>query len=144
MATAQPQLSGLALPAVRLKGGYFAARSTYDVAWGDLILAAFVPVGSQYMRRDAGGTASNFLFGPLDGVLLAALQDAVVSAVSRQCPHIRVISVSSQASKNNARTVELSVSFTIATNPSDVQTRLVQLDRRMVGDLLRVSRSLRS
>jgi phage baseplate assembly protein W len=144
MATVQPQLTGLALPAVRLKGGYFAARGTYDVAWGDLILAAFVPVGGQFMRRAAGGTAGDYLFGPVDGVLLAALQDAVVSAVARQCPHIRVISVESRTSTNSAKTVELSVSFTLATNPADVQTRLVQLDRRMVGNILRISRSSRS
>lgn len=137
MATAAtiPTRVGLALPLVKLNGGYFSSRNEYDTAWGDLIVAAFTPIGGRFMRRDAGGTVSDYLMAPLDGVFMVALRDAIVSAVGTQCPHIRITNV--VVNSSNAKTANVAISFTLSTNPIDPQTRLVRLDRRQVGNVLR-------
>lgn len=136
-----PRRSGLALPAVRLNGGYFAARSTYDVAWGDLIIAAFVPFGGRFMRRSVGSQAPNYLMDVLDNMTAAMLRDAVSTAVAAQCPHIRVIDVVAKAVA--AKTMSLTISFTVAPDRDTVTERTVQLDRHQVGNALRTASVLR-
>ncbi len=134
-----PQRSGLALPVVRLNGGYLAARSAYDLAWSDLIVAAFCPVGGRVMRRNLGSTAPDQLMNPVDSFLEAGLSSAIQSAVATQCPHIRILDV---AVKSTTRAqVEVSISFTLTNIPQSVETRLARLDRRMVADIMRISRT---
>ena len=82
------QRRGLALPAVRSAGGYFASKGPLDRAWGDLILALFVPVGSRAMRRDYGSGLHRLIFDPAveqdDPVVLYAAQEAA----SRNAPPV--------------------------------------------------------
>ena len=140
MPIAPSERTGLALPAVKLNGGYFAPRTGADVAWGDLIIAAFTPIGGRFMRRDAGGALVDYVMAPLDEALGSAVREAIITAVARQCPHIRIRTVDVKSTRNS--TVDLSISFALSTSPTQVDTRLVRLDRRMIGNILRISRGL--
>ena len=62
VSTGQVVRRGLALPAIRSVGGYFASKNRYDTAWGDLMLAIFTPVGSRPGQRDFGSALHRVLF----------------------------------------------------------------------------------
>jgi len=144
----RPQITGLALPAVRVNGGYFTPRRTYDVAWGDLIMAAFCPVGGRLMRRTFGSGVSALLMEPLDNFMKAELAARVRDAVERQCPHIRILQVdvrSGQSATGQAlpKTVDLTISFTIVNDQSHVETRIAKLDRSSILQVVRAFRAAR-
>lgn len=141
MAAVIPQRTGLALPAVRLNGGYFAVRSAHDTAWGDLIIAAFCPIGGRLMQRSFGSTVDTYLMAPADEFTMSSIRAAVFAAVSKYCPHIRLVSVDANVTKGNPNQIELVVAFQLAVSTQNTQTRLVRLDRRMVSNLLRIARS---
>lgn len=83
-------LRGLALPALRSRGGYFASRSPHDVAFGDLLLALFCPIGGRWMNRLFGSGLLRLLFEP-NFVELAATAEAVIQDTAQKwTPHVVV------------------------------------------------------
>ena len=136
------------MPAVKVGGGYLTSRRAYDKAWGDLIMAAFCPIGGRVMRRNFGSVLSQSLFAPIDNVTKSEMVGAVRSAVATHCPHIRIISVTADraviagAVQNTA--VALRISFTLANDESQVETRTATLDRSSVINVLSAYRAARS
>ncbi|RKX63113.1 MAG: hypothetical protein DRP42_08010 [Tenericutes bacterium] len=84
---------GLALPAIRTAGGYFASKDRYETAWGDLLLAIFIPIRSRPMRRSIGSAAYTVLFEMQDAATAGLLQQAIITTAETQCPHLNILDV---------------------------------------------------
>lgn len=91
LVTVRP-LTGLALPAMRRTGGYFSSRRHADLAWGDILLAVFVPRGAQVMARGLGCGLHEQLF-QLRSVDPSVIAYTVRDAITQQVPYVRVESV---------------------------------------------------
>ena len=79
---------GLALPAIRSKGGYFASKSPHATAFGDLMLAIFTPIGSRPMNRTFGSGLNSILFEPNLADLASTAEFIVRDAAGEWVPHI--------------------------------------------------------
>lgn len=113
------RLRGLALPAIRSAGGYFAVKDKYDVAWGDLLLAIYTPLNARPMKRSFGSALSMTLFEMNSPATLSILKDDLREAIGLHCPHINVLAV--EARRLNE---EISVSITFGLQGDvEVQTR---------------------
>ncbi len=86
--TGQVERKGLALPAVRSTGGYFASKNRYDTAWGDLLLALFTPIGSRPGKRDFGSALDTILFEPDVLRKQQMVRHIIMEAAARWTPHI--------------------------------------------------------
>ncbi len=86
--TGQIERRGLALPAVRTVGGYFASKNRYDTAWGDLLLAIFVPIGSRPGLRDFGSPLDMMLFEPNILQRQQMVQQVIRETAARWTPHV--------------------------------------------------------
>lgn len=102
------ELRGLALPALRERGGYFASKGKYDVAWGDVMVAVFTPIGGRPMNRGFGSALSRVLFEPSDEQLQTRVNYIVSEAISKWCPHVRLLGVRTLAKK---RQVDITIIF---------------------------------
>lgn len=124
------ELRGLALPATRGPGGYFESRGPLDVAWGDLLMALFVPVGSRPMNRAFGSALYEILFTPQTlefEVVVVAIRDAV----ARLLPHIVLKDVTVIA--DTPRTVRVGVVFALASDRETEDRRSVLIDKTHLG-----------
>lgn len=117
-------LSGLALPATRASGGYFATKTGVDVAWGDLLMAIMCPIGGRVMSRSYGSDVPSALFGPNDSAMAVQLERSVRDAVARHAPHVAIVEV--QVRRDHAN-VNLTVAFSFG---GDVVTKTTRIDRR--------------
>lgn len=115
---------GIALPATRGSGGYFAVRSGEDLAWGGLVFTLMTPIGSRPMRRDWGSGLSALMFEEARSIN-GALQLTVRDTAARWCPDVIITGVSATA---RGSTAGLSVNFVLASsagipagNPQPVQ-----------------------
>jgi len=94
MAIGEPttERRGLALPAVKTHGGYFAAKDRYDLAWSQLLIALFVPFGSRPMRRSFGSPLHTVVFDPmrLDDPMIEYM---VRSVAESNCPNVAIRAV---------------------------------------------------
>lgn len=79
---------GLALPAFRTAGGYFASRNRYYTAWGDLLLLLFTPIGSRPGKRDFGCALDRLLFEPDVHTRVMTVRHVITAAMTRWTPHI--------------------------------------------------------
>jgi len=83
------ELKGLALPALHGPGGLFESKGEADVAFGDLLIALFTPIGGRFMARSFGGTLHDLLFETLPGEF--SLVDAAIKDTARKnLPHVTV------------------------------------------------------
>lgn len=140
MATSQAQLRGFALPAIRTAGGYFASKGPDDIAWGNLITAAFTPVGSRPMRRAFGSVLHEMVFEPNDADVQEAVSLAITDAVKRWASGVVVRAVRTQ-SKNN--TLSVMVEFSRSDDRSRALTSpMVRLSKSDVVNLIAASRPL--
>ena len=121
-------LRGLGLPALQGAGGYFAAKTRHQVAWGDLLNALLCPIGGRFMRRAFGSGLYNVLFEPGMADNPQLIRFMVFDAASRHCPHIQIRDVIIAV---DGDTVNLRVSFSLAEDAA-VEERLVQLARGTV------------
>jgi len=129
------ELRGLALPAIRQRGGYFASRAPHDTAWGDLMLAIFTPVGGRFMNRGFGSGLWRLLFEPsLGGVSTRA--EFVIRDAARQVPQIVIREV---IASSQEKTVFLKVAFHLVDDTRG-EERLVEIDRSSVTRFLGVAR----
>jgi phage baseplate assembly protein W len=119
-------LRGLALPAKKGVGGYFAVRGYYDVCWGDLLLACFCPVGGRAMARNFGSQVQAALYDPLDTTTFGNLEAAIRETAASFVPHVRILSV--QVSKGGPSQVQIRISFTPA-GEVNAETRTLNIDR---------------
>ncbi len=86
--TGQVERRGLALPAIRTVGGYFASKNRYDTAWGDLLLTIFTPIGSRPGRRDFGSALDALLFEPDVLRKQQMILHIITEAAARWTPHV--------------------------------------------------------
>jgi phage baseplate assembly protein W len=117
-------LSGLALPATRAAGGYFATKTGVDVAWGDLLLAILCPIGGRVMSRSFGSDVPLAVFSQNDATLMDQLARSIRDAAARHAPHVSIIDVQTKTDKN---TVNLTVAFAFG---GDTVTKTTRIDRR--------------
>lgn len=119
---------GLALPAVRSAGGYFASKNAYDTAWGNLILAMMCPVGARFYQRSWGSGTAAVLFDPNDAVLRNELASAIREVAAKYVPSVRILEI---VTTSSGTSLSVRVSFTLSTDLSAAApaTRYVQLDR---------------
>ena len=126
------QLRGLALPALRGAGGYFAAKTRYDVAWGDLILAIFCPIGARPMRRRFGSAIHNVVFEPNTLALQQLVNYVVRQAAMQWCPHIVINDV---LVKQTGEEVAVGVVFSLSEDRA-TQDRVILIKKSDVVNLL--------
>ncbi len=116
-------LSGLALPATRTSGGYFATKTGVDVAWGDLLNAIMCPIGGRVMNRSFGSGVPTALFDPGDQFLLKAVERLVRSAAANFAPHVKIVNVQV---KVDAMNLSITIAFAYG---GDIATRVARIDR---------------
>lgn len=127
---------GLALPAIRTRGGYFASKSPHDTAWGDLMLAIFCPIGSRFMNRTFGSALHRLLFEPNTADLSVQAEYLIRDAAQKWAPHVVITAVEAATRREH---VFLKISFHLV-GDTQTETRLIELDRRDVVRLLGVQR----
>ena len=127
------ELRGLALPASpRGAGGYFEAKDPLDAAWGDLLMALLVPVGSRPMNRTFGSALYDTLFTPQTlefEVVVVAIRDAA----ARLLPHIVIKDVTVIA--DTPRHVRVGIVFALASDRGTEEERAVLIDKTHIGIL---------
>lgn len=114
------QLRGLALPATKGPGGFFESKTALDVAWGDLLLTLFTPVGTRVMRRDFGSVLREQLFDANSELNDPIIDHVIREAASDHCPQVVIREVSVVREDNRA---QILVVFSLRTDTSRVQTR---------------------
>lgn len=120
MPTAATQLRGLALPALRSPHGYAASKGPYDVAWGDMLLALFTPIGTRPMLRSFGSALHKVLFEPISPLTIQRIRYIVSETLTQWVPHVTLIAVSAVIEKAKIR---LQITFRLATDArKDVRT----------------------
>ncbi len=134
--TARP-LRGLALPAIRTAGGYFVSKGPVEVTWGDLVMAAFVPIGSRPMSRSFGGSLHQVVFEPNDPLVDQAIDGAIREAVAAWAPHVRIVDILVGRGGNR---VGVTIRFAVA-GDSQVQVRNVLISQSDVVNFLAASRA---
>lgn len=122
---------GLALPALRITGGYFASKGPHDVAWGDLIMALFIRLNSRFMRRNVGSSFADILFEPNAESNLQLLDAIVRETAERDVPSIVVDDITLILGEKD---VSIKISFHL-TDDDTVEERLIQLQR---GNQIRI------
>lgn len=123
---------GLALPALRLQGGYFASKSPHDTAWGNLLLTIFTPLGGRFMNRGFGSGLNTILFEPNLPDSASRAEFIIRDSASRHTPHIIITDV---IVVNVKKTLQIKVSFHLV-DDTRVEERLIQLDRAQIVRLL--------
>lgn len=115
-------LRGLALPAIRGQGGYFASKTGIDVAWGDLILTLFTPIGSRPMNRTFGSGLTDALFAPTGPALGELVNHTIRDAAARWCPHVQIDDVRVVEDGLNVR---IGVSLSLASDRSTADRQIM-------------------
>jgi len=111
---------GLALPALRTAGGYFASKNRYDTAFGDIVRTLMTPIGSVPGKRNFGCALHRLVMEP--GMLQRKpLVNYVCSdALQKWCPHIilhdlRITVVTAR------KTLQIKVVFRLVDDSSPVE-----------------------
>jgi phage baseplate assembly protein W len=124
--TGQRLRRGLALPAIRTVGGYFASKSAHDTAWGDLLLAIFTPIGSRPGKRNFGSALSKVLFEPDPKGQQPLVESIIIDTAKVWVPHVVVQSVIVQTVE---KVLQLRITFHL-TGDATAETRLVRVNNR--------------
>lgn len=126
--TGQVDRRGLALPAIRTVGGYFASKNRYDTAWGDLLLAIFVPIGSRPGKRDFGSSLHLVLFEPDILRKQQMVRHIIDETAARWTPHVVIYETKVRVLDRN---LQLEISFGLEGEESS-DRRLILLPRDRV------------
>lgn len=129
-------LRGLGLPALSSAGGYFAVKDRYDMAWSDLMIALFTPIGGRPFNRSFGSGLSATVFAPMTVALDNLTNYVIKQAAQAWCPHVVIISVES---KTHDKTIQLGIKFALANELSRPDFRAVEVDKSSVIQLLRAA-----
>jgi len=133
--TATQQLRGLALPCIRGAGGYFASKTKYDVAWGDLILALMCPLGARPFKRNFGSTVTESVFSSLGPNTETLLKYAVEEAARAWCPHINIKAVDTRPSSEDPTTLQMKVTFSLREDSQSVD-RTVYIPSKNLSSII--------
>ena len=88
--TPATELRGLGLPALRVYGGYFGSKNRYDVAFSDLLLAIFTPIGVRPMSRSFGSALHKMLFEPNVLEQVQRIQYIITETAAKWVPHVQI------------------------------------------------------
>ena len=119
---------GLALPATRSPGGYFAAESPLETALSDLIQALFTPVKSRPLQRQFGSRLREKLFQPNVDVNEDSIRQMVVTAAQRWVPQISIQDVQVNPDSPTRQSLTLAITFTLVGDETPVD-RLIRINR---------------
>lgn len=129
-----PPLAGLGLPAVRYGGqGYFTSKSAYDVAWSDLMIVLFTPIGGRWMNRSFGSALMAQLFDPITVAQANIVNYVIQQAVQTWCPYIQVLQIQT---KVVGQTLHLGIIFALASDRTKTEQRSVQIPKSNIIRLL--------
>ncbi len=132
------QYRGLALPALRAAGGYFASKSRHDVAFGDLLVALFTPVGTRPMSRGFGSNLSRVVFQPVTADIGDVVEHVVREAANRWAPHVVILGVDV---RQDGEKVGILVRFSMAGDSKSAQERPILISKSDVINLLAASKN---
>lgn len=110
MATNATAQKGLALPAVRTQGGYFASKNPLQCAWGNLLVALYTPIGSRRMSRTFGSGLSTLLFRQGIQRNDPAVQIVVTGSAATWVPSVNITRVVTQVTK---KAVNVGITFNV-------------------------------
>ncbi|KKN40344.1 hypothetical protein LCGC14_0734480 [marine sediment metagenome] len=128
-AARQRDRRGLALPAIRIAGGYFASKDRYDTAWGDLLLAIFTPINTRPGNRRFGSALATVLFEP-DLLRRQHVVRYIIGETARRwCPHIKIRRTLVKQPKN--RSIQLWISFHLTDEQAEKE-RMVELTNNQI------------
>lgn len=127
---------GLALPAIRTRGGYFASKSPHDTAWGDLMLAIFCPIGGRAMNRTFGSGLHLLLMEPNFTDLGSRASFVIEDTARKWTPHVVITDVGVLSRRER---LFLKVSFHLV-DDTRTEARLIELNRRDIVRFLSVQR----
>lgn len=130
MATEVKQLRGLGLPALRATGGYFTSKTRLDVAWGDLLLALFTPIGVRSMRRTFGSSLHELLFDPNIRQNIKRIQYIISETMTKWTPHLILRGV--RVIINN-KALELHITFALADDRQSLSRSVALPQNNAVG-----------
>lgn len=116
---------GLALPSLRIAGGYFSSKGPHDVAWGDLLLALFTRLGARFMRRNVGSSFADLLFEPNAEENIQLIDFIVRETAERDVPQIVVDDITLILGERDAG---VKIAFHLVDDDT-VEERLIQLRR---------------
>jgi phage baseplate assembly protein W len=109
----------------------FASKGRYDVAFSDLLMAVFTPVGSRPMARTFGSSLSLSLMEPITGTLQKVIEQSVRASVARHAPHIYIAGIDMLA---RGREVAIGIKFGLV-DERNTQERTVLIPK---SDLTRL------
>ncbi len=112
------ELRGLALPALRDGGGYFASANKYDVAWSDLMVAILTPIGGRPMQRDFGSALRTVLMELADEQTTTRVNYVITEAVARWCPHIRLLGL---ATLIKGKSIQIQILFSLVADAQKIE-----------------------
>lgn len=130
--TTATELRGLALPALRGPGGFFASKNQFDVAWGDLLMAIFVPRGSRPMQRQFGSTLYDLLFDPID-IENEIIEASVRDIAAQFCPQVLIRRVTIKNSA--AGHIQVGIVFSLASDIENEGERSVLIPKTVVTEV---------
>jgi phage baseplate assembly protein W len=136
VATQARSLRGLALPALRQSGGYFASKNRYDVAWGDLMRVIFTPIGSMPMNRAFGSGLWDVLFELNIEENRAEVEFQIRDAARIWTPHVLIRRV--DVLSDERRNIQVKVTFGLREDQGVVE-RLILLPRDNIIRLVATS-----
>jgi len=123
------ELKGLALPALRSIGGYFASKGKYDVAWGDVMLTLFTPIGSRPGNRSFGSALVKVLFDPAVSYQTERVRYIISESLIEWCPHVRLVDAQVTIDQKE---IKIGVTFSLVVDAQKA-TRFITLKRSEGG-----------
>lgn len=121
------------------QGGYFASRSPYDVAWSDVVITLFTPVGGRVGNRGFGSGLPSLIFDPIDATLPSMARLMAQQALAEHCPHVNLINL--QMKGSGAHQVQVIITFCLASDANTPITKMLRLDRRNITQFIAASNS---
>jgi phage baseplate assembly protein W len=109
------ELRGLALPAVHGPGGFFESKGEAAVAFGDLLIALFTPIGGRFMNRTFGSALHDLIFETIPEEDFAFVDATIKDAAVKNLPHITVTRTRIRG-LSNGKGIEIEIFFRIETS----------------------------
>ena len=116
---------GLALPMVRVPGGYFQSKNELDTAWGDLMQAVLTPIGSRPFARDFGSRLHEVIFEPEGQLNAPLIRETIRSAAETWAPHVLIYDIFVE---DQGKSIAIEISFSLASS-ADKESRLIRVSR---------------
>jgi len=99
---------GLALPILRYKGGFFTSRSSFDLAWSEIILATGTRIGNRIHHPNFGCPTHDLLFDLLDDNLIQSSAQLIKASLEQSVELSEILDVYTNA---ESKTIEIMIVF---------------------------------